>query len=97
MHSLAPFLLDMTDDPDMDLGDLDAALRSDFERQRTVTAWLKGDLPFEAMLDMASDYGTDADEYLNMVEHNINALVSQNLLIDDSERVMPDLWLPSIN
>jgi hypothetical protein len=95
LHSLAPFLLDMTEDPDMNLSDLDTALRSDFERQNTVSAWLKGDLPYNAVLDMASDYGVDAYDYEDMINSNVDALIAQNLFIDDIERVMPTLWLPN--
>jgi hypothetical protein len=95
LHSLAPFLLDMVDDRDMNVADIEVALRDDWQRQRTVEAWLAGELPFEAMLDMASDYGVDGFEYEDAIAHNVDALIAQNCPIDDAERVMDGLWLPN--
>jgi hypothetical protein len=96
MHSLVPFLLDMADDPDMNLADIDGALRDDFSRQRTVESWLKGELPYEAILDLGSDYGIDAYAYDEMIGMNVDAIIAQKIHLDDADRVMPELWLPSI-
>jgi hypothetical protein len=93
LHSLAPFLLDMIDDPDMNQSDIDGALRADFARQRTLEKWLMGDLPFEAVLDLGADYGVDAYAYEDMICHNVEALIAQKTPIDDADRVLPDLWL----
>lgn len=95
LNALAPFLLDMADDPDMNLSDIDGALRDDWTRQRTVEDWLKGELPFEAVLDLGADYGVDAYAYEDMICHNVEALIAQKMLIDELDRVLPDLWLPN--
>jgi hypothetical protein len=95
LHVLSPFLLNMTDDPDMNVSDIDVALREDWARQRTVEGWLKGELPFEAMLDLASDYGVDGYDYADMIEHNVETLIAQQVDIDDGDRLLEGLWLPS--
>jgi hypothetical protein len=94
LHVLSPFLLNMTDDSDMNVSDIEVALQEDWARQRTVEGWLKGELSYEALLDLASDYGVDGYDYADMIDHNVDALIAQNALIDDAERVIDGLWLP---
>jgi hypothetical protein len=95
MDAIAPFLLTMVDSPDMNLSDLDTEIHADWQRQRIVERWLKGELPTEAMLDMASDQGIDGYDYEDMICHNVDAIVAQNALIDDAEDYSEGLWLPS--
>jgi hypothetical protein len=95
LHVLTPFLLDMTDDPDMNRSDVEVAVQEDWARQRAVEGWLKGQLPFEALLDLASDYGVDGYDYADMIDHNVDALIAQQVDIDDGDRLLEGLWLPS--
>jgi hypothetical protein len=95
MSAIAPFLLAMVDDPDMNLSDLDTEIHADWQRQRIVEQWLKGEVPSEALFDMASDQGIDGYDYEDMICHNVDAIVAQNALIDDAEDYSEGLWLPS--
>jgi hypothetical protein len=94
LHVLTPFLLDMTEDLDMNRSDLDVALQEDWERQRAVEGWLKGHLPSEALLDLASDYGVDGYDYEDMICSNVDAIIAQNASID-ADDYFEGLWLPN--
>jgi hypothetical protein len=94
-HVYSPFLLTMADDPDFSQLDLEAELYLDAQRQRVVDGWIKGELPIEALLDMASDHRIDGYAYEDMICVNVDALIAHNQPIDDAERVLTDLWLPN--
>jgi hypothetical protein len=85
MHVLAPFLLDMDDDPDMTSDDLFRAIQEDGARQALVEQWLRGEIPYEAILDMAADNGVDAFEYDELVETAVDRLIIEATPLDCAE------------
>jgi hypothetical protein len=82
MHYLMPFLMDVEDDPDMNVSDRHVAIDNDWNHQRTVDAWLRGEIPYEAVLDMVSDCGVDAYDYDDAIADGIDRLVESRVLID---------------
>jgi hypothetical protein len=95
-HVLSLFLPDMEDDPDMSLAELDKAIQQDWIRQRTVEQWLKGDLPYEAVLDMVADMGEDAYVYDDIIADIVDQAIASGEPIDDADLILdtPQLILP---
>jgi hypothetical protein len=85
MHVLTPFLLDMDDGPDMTSDDLFRAIQEDAARQKLIEQWLRGEIPYEAILDMAADNGVDAHEYDELVETAVDRLIIEATPIDCAE------------
>jgi hypothetical protein len=88
MHLLTPFLLDMEDDPDMTSDDLYRAIREDAARQALVERWLRGEIPYEAILDMVADNGVDAHEYDELVETSVDRLIIEATPLDCAELLL---------
>jgi hypothetical protein len=95
-HVLSLFLPDMEDDPDMSLADLDKAIEQDWLRQRTVEQWLRGDLPYDAVLDMVADMGEDAYVYDDLIADIVDQSIASGEPIDDADLILdaPQLILP---
>jgi hypothetical protein len=91
MHYLQPFLLDMDDDLDMNAADRRVAVEYDWAQQNTVDAWLRGEIPYEAVLDMVADQGVDAYEYDQAIADGIDRLVGSRTLIDCAGFPLADL------
>lgn len=87
-HVLSLFLPDMDDDPDMNLDDLDQAIKQDWQRQRTVEQWLKGELPYDAVLDMVADLGEDAYVYDDLIADIVDQVIADGEPIDEADLVM---------
>jgi hypothetical protein len=87
-HILDLILPDMIDDPDMDIHDLEASLKADFERQKVLGAWLKGELPYEAALDAVADYGIDAHEWDDVIADIFESVLGNNIQLEDPEYLL---------
>lgn len=90
-HVLDLILPDMIDDPDMDIHDLEASLKEDFKRQQILGAWLKGELPYEAALDAIADYGIDAHEWDDTIADIFDAVLCDDIQIEDPEYLTDSL------
>jgi hypothetical protein len=90
-HYLMPFLLDMDDDPDMNAADRHVAIEHDWEQQNTIDAWLRGEIPYEAVLDMVADCGVDAYDYDETIADGIDRLVGSRTLVDCAGFPLVDL------
>jgi hypothetical protein len=93
MHYLHPFLLDMDDDPDMNAADRRVAIEQDWQQQNIVEAWLRGEIPYEAVLDMVADQGIDAYDYDDVIADGIDRLVGSKTLVDAAGFPLADLSL----
>jgi hypothetical protein len=82
MDYLLPFLLDEDDDPDMNRSDRHAAIERDWQQQRVIDAWLRGEYPYEAVLDFVADQGVDAYDYDDAIADGVDRLVASNVLVD---------------
>jgi hypothetical protein len=91
MHYLMPFLMDVDDDPDMNMSDRHAAIEEDWNQQRTVDAWLRGEIPYEAVMDMVADMGIDAYDYDDAIADGIDRLVGSRTLVDCAGFPLVDL------
>jgi hypothetical protein len=90
-HVLDLILPDRLDDPDMDIHDLEASLKADFERQRVLGAWLKGELPYEAALDTIADYGIDAHEWDDVIADIFESVLSDEIQLEDPEYLLDSI------
>lgn len=80
MHYLEPFVLDLDLDPDQNEADLEAIVQANFDRQRVIEAFLKGEVSLYDLLDSVADVGgIDAYEYLELVNANIDHIVGTQL------------------
>lgn len=87
-HVLDLILPDMIDDPDMNIHDLGASLQEDFKRQQVLGKWLKGELPYEAALDVIADYGIDAHEWDNTIADIFESVLSDDIQLEDPEYLL---------
>lgn len=89
LHCLLPFLPDMDDDPDFNVDDLERAIHKNWQIQRVVEAWLRGQIAYEAVLDTLADQGIDAWEWEEYMSRGIDQLISTpGVYIDDKERIL---------
>jgi len=92
VHVLLPFLPDMDDDPDFNRADLERAIQANWQIQRVVEAWLRGQIAYEAVLDALADQGIDAWEWEEYMSAAVDRLIlTPGVHIDDRERIIEGL------
>lgn len=72
-----PFLTVMDENPDFDQGDINAEIQRLFERQKAIAQLVEGNLSPEILLDILSDQGLNASQFIDEVESNIDYLMGR--------------------
>lgn len=73
-----PFILD----PDMDNVDVDQEWEKMLSRTKATEAMIQGDLKFNNFLDFLESQGYDIEEYLDVVDRNIDYVIKQNIIVE---------------
>lgn len=72
-------------DPDFDNEDKARAILRLDQRQTALSNWLYNNLPLDEYLDVLNDQNIDAYDYLEVVEDNINFVISNKIMLEETE------------
>ena len=69
-------------DPDMNASDIKRLVDGMVQRQKLMTQFLRGELDASTFLDVVEHFGSDVDEYIEMVCDNVDALVDGEIELE---------------
>lgn len=87
--ALDPFLTFHRTEPDMAQSDERGETAALAHRQQVIQDWLAGDLPEEAVLETLLDQGISPDEYCSAVAANIEFVMGQPYVTNESGILLP--------
>lgn len=88
---LDPFLTYFREFPGMNQGDSRAEAIALDQRQAAIEAWLRGEVPEEAVLETLLDQGISPDAYAQVIDANVDHVIDSGIRFESNES---GLFLP---
>lgn len=88
MHVLEPLLRDLLLTPDHNLGDIKAEISIHFTIQRITERFLRGETTIDELEDCLAQFGVNPHEYWGIVEDNIDAVIEQEVVLEDADTLI---------
>lgn len=90
MLATEPFLIDLNLTPDHDDNDIEREIRDKFSAQTLLPQFLRGEISVEHYEDTLADCGVDPYLYWEVVDANIDHVIEQETVLEESEFLLVD-------